>query len=1051
MSAAHRTHVLIVPSQAAALEWPRRLASSGRAVAGLYAMKLRDLARALAEPALLGRGLQAWDPGHDALLAARLLGGKHGLRLPAAAPMAPVAAALARTLAELRLAGLAPERLQAVADRSGATLEDVERLRAVAALYRAFHDAREGRVADPTTVLEAASHARLSGGAFDGASFLIVDDLEAAPLEREFVKALAGLASVRLLERERPASLRAGSFAAFAEAAGIPVAHWSDTLLAPLAPKAPPPALARLRSHLFGPPAPGPVADASVELLTAPGEAAEVRAIVRRLLREARGGIPFEEMGVILPRPNDYANHFADLLGRLGIPHRLHPSLPLRYGRAARSLLLLLRCRGLARAAVLEFLTFAPLEQASLVPEREACRPAMWDQVSRDARIVSELPRWRAGLDVYARGEREAGARDKDAARRERRERRAKDADTLLRLVEALAATLDELSGEAAWPEWSRRLSAAFDRWIGPERDREAVASVFADLAGLSAFGARAPWAEVEAVLEARLDWERVPLDPVAGGAIHVGALDAIAGLSFRVVAIPGLVEGGYPGTARPDPFLLDPEREALGAAPSPSAPAAGPRQQLGLFDAPAPTSPAASPLPTSQDRVLEARRDFHRAISQASERLILSYPRADARTGRERMPSLFFVAAASALAGAPVSLAELARAVREDDPATLPLPDALDASERDRARVRSGGRPAAEAIAAGSLFFKQSRLATDARWSNRLTAYDGLVMPLPVEIARKLDPVAAGPISASRLATFARCGFQYLLEHVLKLEAALEPEERRKLDPLERGSLFHEVAELYLRERRDAGELPVTDTAEARGRLLEMADQALDRFLAGSPPRFTLLWERERTRFRATLVKWLAREVANTARSTPAHFEVSFGLPVPKDENEPHTEEPLEIELGDGRTLRVSGKIDRIDESPDGTLVLRDYKTGKAPWRDTGGFFKGGRQLQIPFYILAASKLFPEQPVSQAFLDYVDGGRQVSLDPAAVHGETFRNLLTALVDTIAGGTFVQEPSACEWCDFTAVCGPAPLLSLRRSYKLNDPRVLRVVRLRDIG
>ena len=58
---------------ATVVELPRRLAMAGNAVSGLYAFKLPDLARALAEPALLGRGLLAWDGGQDALLAARLL------------------------------------------------------------------------------------------------------------------------------------------------------------------------------------------------------------------------------------------------------------------------------------------------------------------------------------------------------------------------------------------------------------------------------------------------------------------------------------------------------------------------------------------------------------------------------------------------------------------------------------------------------------------------------------------------------------------------------------------------------------------------------------------------------------------------------------------------------------------------------------------------------------------------------------------------------------------------------------------------------------------
>src|SRR4029079_18976915 len=181
------------------------------------------------------------------------------------------------------------------------------------------------------------------------------------------------------------------------------------------------------------------------------------------------------------------------------------------------------------------------------------------------------------------------------------------------------------------------------------------------------------------------------------------------------------------------------------------------------------------------------------------------------------------------------------------------PVEDAVDRSERDRRRVRDGGQEAARAVAAGSSFFKQSRLASQARWSKQLTPYDGLIAFSPrdgvsgevaAEVRRKLDPVTADrPISASRLAVFSRCGFQYLLQYVLRLEPAQEPEERKRLDPLERGSAFHEVAELFLRERRDRGELPVRDTPETRRRLLEVADRALDGLVAGSPPRYTVLW----------------------------------------------------------------------------------------------------------------------------------------------------------------------------------------------------------------
>jgi hypothetical protein len=759
-------------------------------------------------------------------------------------------------------------------------------------------------------------------------------------------------------------------------------------------------------------------------------------------LREAERGTPFEEMGIVLPRPDTYAPLFADLLARLGIPFRLHPSLPLATGRATRALLLLLRCRGLGRPEVMEFLTFAPVPFAELLGAETKVDLAAWDQVSRDAGVVSDLARWMVGLRAYAETERrEAGA---DEWRRERAQERAGLAESLLRLVELLSSTLETMTGFASWPEWSERLQAACDQWIGPEDDREALTEVIADLGGLQSLGGRAGWRDVERVLTTRLAWERLPMPPRTSGAVHLGAMDAIAGLPFRLVAIPGLVEGGFPGPLRLDPFLLDQEREALAAPPTRRA-----SGQLGLFDAEEPPAPSGPrPLPTSQDRLLEARRLFHRAIRQATGRLILSYPRADSRSGRERVPSLFFVSAASALAGRPLGASALAALTSEDDLGALPLEDALDAGERDRLRVRRGGAAAVLAIAAGSPSFRGAHLAAHERWSHAVTPHDGLVHGLPAALARRLDPLTATqPVSASSLARFATCGFQYLLASVLRLKAPVEPEERLGLNALEKGSLFHEVAETFLRGERDAGRLPVVDDEETRTRLLDLARVHVDRMVAGTPPRHRMVWEMHWRAFCDLLLRFLAREAGNPALGRPAHFEVAFGMGS-QPTAEPHDPRPLSVDLGEGRTLRVQGKIDRIDAREDGSLVLRDYKTGRAP-RDDNQVFKGGRQLQIPFYVLAARQLFPGRRVEAAFLDYVDGGRPVAFDPEGATGESFLALLRTLTSAIAAGRFVQEHSACRFCDFQAACGPAPLLELRRRFKLGDPHLREYLKLRE--
>jgi ATP-dependent helicase/nuclease subunit B len=687
----------------------------------------------------------------------------------------------------------------------------------------------------------------------------------------------------------------------------------------------------------------------------------------------------------------------------------------------------------------MEFVTFAPIPYEKILGEGAVPAQARWDALSRNARIVSGLDRWRVGLLAFAQAEEQAIPNETREHVLAIRLRVVADAKALLKIVEQLASTLETLSGRASWPEWADRLLGVLDDWMVGERDRPALEDLIEDLRGLGAFGGEVPWQEVEEVILSRLEWERLPVEPVTGGAIHVGAFDALSGLAFRVVAIPGLGEGIAPPVLRPDPLLGDAEREALrGMKTAPKG-----SRQLSLFR----DADALPPLPTTQDRLVEARRLFHRAVSQAEERLLLSYPRADPRSGRERLPSVFFAAAASAREGKPLSGADIAALVLEDDPRALSLEQAADRSERDLLRMRKS-KDARHAIAAGSFFFRQAYLAAGARRSGQLTPFDGFVAGLPPGLLASLDPVGRGKaVSASRLASFARCGFLYLLKYVLHVEPDPEPEERKRLEPLERGSLFHEVAETFLREQRDTGRLPLTESDALRARLHEMGEEALEGLVRGSPPRFTLLWKREKTRFHASLESWLTREIA-AKDSQPAFFEVTFG-PLPRSASEPHLEEPLAIDLGDGRVLKVEGKIDRIDRLEDGTLSLRDYKTGKA-WRDDGAIFQGGKQLQMPFYILAAQKLFPETPVTKAFLDFVDGGRAITFQSDEVTGETFRGLLRGLLDLISQGVFIQEPSSCDFCDYQRVCGPRGILERQREIKRGDRLSKEIARIRSV-
>ncbi len=1052
--------LLLVPSVSAGQILLRRLAREKRAIAAISAMRPKDLAEKMAEGKCHAQGLLAWQSGHGALLSAKLLASHPELLRPGL-PEAPVARVLARTLEDLRAAGIRPAAVRRLSERSESP-EDRSRLLGVAKIYERYHTEIESRFFDETRLYVEAE--TVEAPFLLGTTVLLSSDLEPRPDEFRFLKSLATrFGAHRIAGGE---SRSTGAFSMLADEARIPTVAWADTVFAPVA-LGPSAEIVRLTDALFAAPGPSPSVTAlhsKVSWVTAPGEASEVRSIARLLLKAAREGMPFDEMAVALPQPDVYAPILVDLFSRAKIPFKLHPSLPLATGRIARSFLLLLGSRDFDRGALLEFLTFAPVPLADKTDDPDPPHPSVFDQITRELKVVSGIDRFRKALGHFISEETKAPAA-RSEGHRASRGRRVKAAQALLALVEKLHGSLAFTGEKLPLDAWSTRLLALCNDWIRPtseieETERQLVCETLEELGALATVSSSVTFDRVLSVIEAQFDRKRRPLEERSRVGVHVGSPEALSGGRFRFVALLGLVEGRFPGVFRPDPFLLDQERKALSdeaaAVPPPQA-----VTQLSLFDddQPPPAPTGGITLPTTETRVAQVRRLFARTLRQAEETLVLSYPRADEQTGRERLPSLFLMAALQAFKGVTVSADDLHRIVTEDEDGHTDMDLSIDLGERDTEVVARHGLQAVSWLEVDRPFLRAAHELSRGRGARRLSPYDGLVGREGEDSDSRLDPVKSGQaISASRIAAFGECGFRYFLRYVLKLEPAIEPEERRKLDPLEKGTLFHEVAERFLRERRDTGALPIRNTEEERTRLLALGDERLEAWVEGSPPRLVLLWRAEKKVFSNLLRDWLAREAETyrTKKTTPAHFEVSFGMPHRRaDTNEPHRDLPVEIPLDDGTVLKISGQIDRIDRvdaADGGGLVLRDYKTGKAPLDNDASLFKGGRQLQIPFYILAAQEIFPGEKVVEAFLDYVNAGRQVAFSPAKATSAMFRALLLRIADLMGHGVFMQEPSACTFCDFKSVCGPHPVLeSRKRRRHIFDPLARKVAELKQFA
>src|SRR5262249_10820901 len=86
-------------------------------------------------------------------------------------------------------------------------------------------------------------------------------------------------------------------------------------------------------------------------------------------------------------------------------------------------------------------------------------------------------------------------------------------------------------------------------------------------------------------------------------------------------------------------------------------------------------------------------------------------------------------------------------------------------------------------------------------RWSFRR----GIVKVGPaIATAIGSQRLARRPYSLSALQRFATCPYQFLLATIHRLEPWDEPEPLLRMDPLTRGSLFHEVQSAFLRELRE-------------------------------------------------------------------------------------------------------------------------------------------------------------------------------------------------------------------------------------------------------
>ena len=485
-----------------------------------------------------------------------------------------------------------------------------------------------------------------------------------------------------------------------------------------------------------------------LQIISAPGTTQEVEEVARRISSyAATPGASFSDVGVLLRHPPAYEREIRDVFASAEIPCVFLEGIPLKDTLSGRLLRLLVRIRRAhyPRAEAMEFLGLAPLRRPLLKAFPDAS-PVDWDRYSREAGIVDGRDQWRRIAAMRRRlewrierlREEKPGAPDEPALRQVEHDLRS--IQVLEYVVNVLFKRLESIADRGRLGTLMEGLLRALLSVAALQGDDRAVIQTLATATGEDIADEEVSFETFARLIEDLLAERLAPTNVYRSGRVVVASLSAAAGLPFKLVLIPGLVERSFPPPVQQDPILLDPEREALGA-----------RWTKAL-------------VPRVR-RAAEEQFTFRHALAAGRESLMLSYPRLDAATGQVRVPSHYLLRVAEALTGQAVDYERLSGLVRRIPVGRLASGDhPLSPAEWDLAAVVHAieardpspiaGLPGCGAIARGTL-------AEASRWGRPVvTEYDGaLGVPVP------LPPIMA----ATHSETYGTCPFRFFGDRVLR------------------------------------------------------------------------------------------------------------------------------------------------------------------------------------------------------------------------------------------------------------------------------------------
>lgn len=746
----------------------------------------------------------------------------------------------------------------------------------------------------------------------------------------------------------------------------------------------------------------------SLEIRHALGEENEIRDVLRTIMGE---GVPLDDAEVIYTDTAAYVGLFVELGAEYGVPCTFAQGIPVTFSRPGQAVVGFLDwlAGGYDANTLRKVLAEGCLDLRSAVEEGDPPGALVASRLVREARIGWGRDRHLACMDsLIADLERKLArleSADDDETARAPLQEKLSDARALRVFIQRLL----EFSEAALVPECVDYVALAGSLLdylseyadVTSDLDRlafKALQGVLGELGSLIAMNttlAQAVERLHEAVVQTYVD-----SSTAKPGHLHVSDFKS-GGYSGRGhTFVVGLDQARFPGGESQDPVLLDSERVAINEKMSPT--------QLPLFG----------------DRPTENAAALRACLARLRGRVLLSFSSRNLLEDSEQFPSSIVLEAFRTCSGE--RDADYSRLIE-----SLPAPSGflgrggvfLGETEWWLSRLAKSGRRSgvADAVRAIYPWIEFGRMAELARDGGEFGAFDGLV-------GLDLAP-GSGPISASRLESLAKCPFAYFARYVLGISPVEDrkPDPTRWLDGLEYGILMHDVFRRFMERITARGERPSLDAH--KDMITGIAQALIDEQAKLVPPPNAAVFKAQCDDIMRTCMIFLRMEQEHCKHATPRFFEVPFGSTWGGSCSGIGDSQPVTIDLDNGDSFTLAGRIDRIDEDMDGGYQVWDYKTGGTWGMREESIYDRGGQLQHALYAFVVNELLRRAGIqgsvkeSGYFFPALKGEGQRVVKP--VDADAMRSVLTCLHGVLAGGTFLytSDSGMCTYCDFSPACG----------------------------